>query len=73
MPAWMKAATTVSPDLRIDTGPPIAVGSAFSTAVANRRRLSLSLGSPFGSTSTRINPSLAFQARSMHWRQILQA
>jgi hypothetical protein len=60
-PAWMNALTTVSPDLRIDTGPPIAVGSAASTASAKRRRLSLSFGSPFGKASTRISPSLAFQ------------
>ena len=26
MPAWMNALTMVSPDFRIDTGPPIAVG-----------------------------------------------
>ena len=51
----------VSPDLRIDTGPPIAVGSAASTASANLRNVSLSFGSPFGSASTRISPSLVFQ------------
>ena len=61
MPAWMNALTMVSPDLRIDTGPPIAFGSAASTASANLRRLSLSLGSPFGNASTRISPSLDFQ------------
>ena len=61
MPAWMNALTMVSPDLRIDTGPPIAFGSAARTASANRRRLSLSLGSPFGNASTRINPSFDFQ------------
>jgi len=33
----MKALTTSSPDFRIDTGPPIAVGSAARTAVANLR------------------------------------
>ena len=31
MPAWMNAFTTVSPDFRIETGPPIAFGSAAST------------------------------------------
>ena len=72
MPAWTKAETTVSPDLRIDTGPPIAVGSAASTALANLRRLSLSLGSPFGKASTRIKPSLAFQELTIIRRQILQ-
>ena len=38
MPAWMNAFTTVSPDFRIETGPPIAFGSAASTAAANLRR-----------------------------------
>ena len=61
MPAWMKARTTVSPDLKIETGPPIAFGSAASTASANLRRLSLSLGSPFGNASTRISPFFVFQ------------
>jgi hypothetical protein len=61
MPAWMKALTTVSPDLRIDTGPPIAFGSAARTAAANLRNVSLSLGSPRGNASTRIRPSLVFQ------------
>src|SRR5213082_1593583 len=58
----MNAFTTVSPDFRIETGPPIAVGSATSTAAANLRSVSLSLGSPFGSASTRMMPSLLFQA-----------
>ena len=44
MPAWMKAATTVSPDLRIDTGPPIAVGSAASTALANLPQIVVVVG-----------------------------
>ena len=57
----MNALTTVSPDLRIDTGPPIAFGSAASTAPANLRSVSLSLGSPRGSASTRCRPSLVFQ------------
>ena len=51
----------VSPDFRIDTGPPIAFGSAASTASANLRSVSLSFGSPFGNASTRIRPSLVFQ------------
>ena len=61
MPAWMNALTMVSPDLRIDTGPPIAFGSAARTASANLRKLSLSLGSPFGNASTRISPSFDLQ------------
>jgi len=61
MPAWMKALTTVSPDLRIDTGPPTACGSAARTAAANLRRVSLSLGSPRGCASTRVRQSLVFQ------------
>ena len=40
--------TMVSPDSRMDIGPPIAVGSTFSTAPANLRKVSLSFGSPVG-------------------------
>ena len=72
-PAWMKALTTVSPDLRIETGPPIAFGSAASTAPANLRSVSLSLGSPRGSASTRCRPSLVFQLTHQIGRQRLQA
>ena len=72
MPAWMNALTMVSPDLRIDTGPPIAFGSAASTASANLRRVSLSLGSPFGNASTRIRPSLDFQLSHQFRRQVFR-
>ena len=73
MPAWMKALTTVSPDLRIETGPPIAVGSAASTAPANLRSVSLSLGSPFGSASTRVQAVLGLPGAHEIRRQRLQA
>ena len=51
-PASKNARTTVRPDSRIEIGPPIALGSTSSTARANRRKVSLSLGSPFGRMST---------------------
>ena len=44
MPAWMNAFTTVSPDLRIETGPPIAFGSAARTASANLRSVVVVVG-----------------------------
>ena len=44
MPAWMNAFTMVSPDLRIETGPPIAFGSAASTASANLRSVLVVVG-----------------------------
>ena len=58
---------------RIETGPPIAFGSAASTAPANLRSVSLSLGSPRGSASTRCSPSLVFHALHEIGRQSLQA
>ena len=60
-PASMKARTTVWPDSRIEIGPPLARGSTASTARANSRSTSLSLGSPFGWASTRARPSAVIQ------------
>src|SRR5215831_11884585 len=57
-PASMNARTTVRPDSRIETGPPMPLGSTACTARANSRKVSLSLGSPLGRISTLKRPSL---------------
>ena len=55
--ASAKARRIVSAPFRMPTASPVAWGATVNTARTNRRRTSLSLGSPFGVTDTRAFPS----------------